>query len=54
MMTAKMSAQGPSTYDVRFYGRQVGQAPSDFIKQAYVVNLGLSKSSDQVRQVGQK
>ena len=29
--------QGAFTYDIRFLGRQVGQAPSDFTKQAYVV-----------------
>ena len=28
---------GAFTYNVRFLGRQVGQAASDFTKQAYVV-----------------
>ena len=30
-------AEGAFTYGVRFSGRQVGQAGSDFTKQAYVV-----------------
>ena len=29
---------GAFIYDIRFLGRQVGQAASDFTKQAYVVN----------------
>ena len=33
----KYLPQGAFTYDVRFLGRQVGQATSDFTKQAYVV-----------------
>ena len=39
---------GAFTYDVRFLDRQVGQAESDFTRQAYVVK------SDQGRQAGQK
>ena len=38
--------QGAFTYDIRFLGRQAGQAESDFTKQAYV--------SDQDREVGKQ
>ena len=37
--------KGTFTYDVRFLGRSVGQAASDFTKQAYVVGI----TSDQGR-----
>ena len=33
----KLFPKGAFKYDVRFLGRQVGQATSDFTKQAYVV-----------------
>ena len=33
----KMQAKGAFIYDVRFLGRYVGQAASDFTKEAYVV-----------------
>ena len=46
--------QGAFTYDVRFLGRQVGQAESDFPKQAYVVKYLISKFADQGRQVIKK
>ena len=36
-MALKVHAKGAFTYDVRFLGRQVGQAASDFTKQAYVL-----------------
>ena len=44
------SCQGAFTYDVRFLGRQVGQAPSDFSKQAYVVKY-LIRVGRQVKNV---
>ena len=37
-MKGIFNAQGAFTYDVRFLGSQVGQAASDFTKEAYVVN----------------
>ena len=37
-MTNQNLSWGAFTYDVRFLGRRVGQAASDFTKEAYVVN----------------
>ena len=45
---------GAFTYDVRFLGRQVGQAAADFTKQAYVVNYLIRVGRQVSRQVGQK
>ena len=42
--------KGAFTYDIRFLGRQAGQAASDFTKEVYVVNHLIKVG----KQVGQK
>ena len=44
------TCQGAFTYEVRFLGRQVGQAASDFTKQAYVVKC-LMRVGRQVKNI---